>query len=259
MKRLGYVTSLLNCFLCVSTFTAACDLGIAGYLVGLWELGSFYPEHGEKYFGTLFGIAGLGWDGIAHLLLQGFLCYKSLRNQDLGLSAFILSGSVSNSMMPVLVGAAATDKYSADVELSTALSVPYVLVPIMLAYSLTAGSSDAKKESNKGEKKKKSDNLNTSKFNSAMLVLSHGALVVLHVLRAMASLNSEAPVAQWWRNDVEPVLQQQDGSNVMLLQSLESFFYLIPYHCLSIWEAFTRVHHGKAPFLGVKLQLPGHL
>ena len=46
------------------------------------------------------------------------------------------------------------------------------------------------------------------------------------------------------------VLQQPDGSNVMLVQSLQSFFYLIPYHCLSIWEALTRVHHGKASFGG---------
>ena len=79
MIRLGYETSLLNVFLCVCCFTAAVDLGIAGYLLNIWELGSFYILVGEPYFNTAYGIGVLGYDGIIHLLLQSIMCYRSLQ------------------------------------------------------------------------------------------------------------------------------------------------------------------------------------
>ena len=79
MIRLGYETSLLNVFLCVCCFTAAVDLCIAGYLLNIWKLGSFYILVGEPYFNTAYGIGVLGYDGIVHLVLQSIMCYRSLQ------------------------------------------------------------------------------------------------------------------------------------------------------------------------------------
>ena len=94
------------------------------------------PEHGKKYFASAFGVACLGWDGVVHLLLQGFLCYQAITKQPLSRPVtFIWSGSIINSMMPLLMGAAATGKYSSGVELSTALNAPYVFVPLVITYN----------------------------------------------------------------------------------------------------------------------------
>ena len=86
MQILHAETKLLNVFLAICTFTAAIHFGITGYLLGLWDPGQFYlgsqrnstlssfnPEHGEKYFASAFGVACLGWDGVTHLMLQGFV------------------------------------------------------------------------------------------------------------------------------------------------------------------------------------------
>ena len=81
MIRLGYETSLLNVFLCVCCFTAAVDLGIAGYLLNIWKLGSFYILVGEPYFNTAYGIGVLGYDGVIHLVLQSIMCYRSLQDK----------------------------------------------------------------------------------------------------------------------------------------------------------------------------------
>lgn len=66
----------------------------------------------------------------------------------------------------------------------------------------------------------------------------------------MASLKSDAAIARTWLNDVEPALQQKDGTNVLLVQSLQSFFYLMPYHCVSLYEVYSRAVCGKVTFLG---------
>ena len=55
----------------MSTFTAACDLGITMHLVGVWTPGAFYIKTGEKYFNSAYGVACLGWDGTFHMILQG--------------------------------------------------------------------------------------------------------------------------------------------------------------------------------------------
>ena len=315
MQQLNFQTSLLNVFLAICTFTAAIDLGITGYLLGVWNLGSFYPEHGEKYFASAFGVACLGWDGVVHLLLQGFLCYQAITKQPLSRPVtFIWSGSIINSMMPLLMGAAATGKYSSGVELSTALNAPYVFVPLVITYNAMTARNGGRGQSppqpsteslmwpdgptllvyfevyyyhlatsNKVPLSKVQDvpelirhansydgglrqmqqemetkygqspkhvykqcqaecggatatplqvlwHVKTRRVASwspvpvCLLVASHGALVLLHVVRTMAVLDSGATVAQQWRTLYEPVLAQPDGTNVILFQCVQSFF-----------------------------------
>ena len=248
MKYLKYNTTLLAVFLATCTFTAAIDLGISGFLLGWWNLGSFYPEHGEKYFASAFGVACLAWDGVFHLLLQAFLCYQVLTQQELSKqAALVWSGSIINSMMPLLLGTAATGKFSSGVELSTAMNAPYILIPIVITYNLMTKSASTTSQAK--AKAKACKPLMTP--HAVFLAASHAALIALHVVRTMAVLNSEAAVAQQWLQ-MEPALQQQEGTNVALIQCLQSFFYLIPYHCLSLWEIFSRAHYKKpSVFTGI--------
>ena len=290
MQHHGYKTNLLNVFLAVCTFTAAIDLGISGFLLGVWNLGSFYPEHGEKYFASSFGVACLTWDGVAHLLMQSYLCYQVITNQKMNKQvALVWSGSIINSMMPLLMGTAATGKYSSGVELSTAMNAPYILVPIIITYNLMSASPTTttttnvtsivmsngavvvvetevspnviiaangmisyKKDSNTPDNQSRTTvsthDLNdptTSTLMGSILVVTHIAFILLHVVRTMAVLNSDAKVAKTWLA-MEPVLEQQDQTNVMLIQCIQSFFYLIPYHCLSVWEIFNRAYYNKS-------------
>ena len=56
--------------------------------------------------------------------------------KQLGDAGLIWAGSVINSMMPLLMGAAATGIYSHGIELSTALNAPYVIIPVVIASKL---------------------------------------------------------------------------------------------------------------------------
>jgi len=241
--KLNFETNLISIFLTISTFTSACDLGITGYLLGVWELGSFYPSHGEKYFGTAFGVACLGWDGVVHLLMQGYLCRRSLCGQKLGPIAFMWAGSVINSMIPLLLGGAATGKYSPDVEFSTALNAPYVIIPILIAIKLMDSRTD--KHVKRGAKVRSP----ATATLTCLIVVTHIGLIVLHVVRTMSVVGSDAPIAQRWLQKFEPSLQQNDGTNIILIQTLQSFFWLVPYHCVALWEAFSRFRYSRRSLL----------
>jgi len=242
MIRLGYETSLLNVFLCVCCFTAAIDLGIAGYLLNIWKLGSFYILVGEPYFNTAYGIGVLGYDGIVHLVLQSIMCYRSLQDNYIGSLALVWGGSIINSMLPLLIGGAATGIFSSRVEMSTSLNAPYVLIPVIIVHTLFNESSSSRIR--QGAKLMKSDI--QSNLHYIMLSLTHMSLVILLVVRTMSVLKSDATIAKYWLT-VEPVLEQSDGSNVILIDSLQALFWLGPYHLYSIFECYTRAtkqHRG---------------
>ena len=219
MIRLEYETSLLNVFLCVCCFTAAVDLGIAGYLLNIWV--------GEPYFNTAYGIGVLGYDGIVHLLLQSIMCYRSLqdkstRYKSLGL---VWGGSIINSMLPLLIGGAATGIFSSSVEMSTSLNAPYVIIPVIIVHTLFNESSSPRIR--QGAKLRKSDIL--SNLHYIVLSVTHMILVILLVVRTMTVLKSDATIAKYWLT-VEPVLEQKDGTNVILIDTIQALFWIGPYH-----------------------------
>ena len=238
MIRLEYETSLLNVFLCVCCFTAAVDLGIAGYLLNIWV--------GEPYFNTAYGIGVLGYDGIVHLLLQSIMCYRSLqdkstRYKSLGL---VWGGSIINSMLPLLIGGAATGIFSSNVEMSTSLNAPYVLIPVIIVHTLFNESSSPRIR--QGAKLRKSDIL--SNLHYIVLSVTHMILVILLVVRTMTVLKSDATIAKYWLT-VEPVLEQKDGTNVILIDTIQALFWIGPYHLYNIFECYTRATKQHRGFL----------
>jgi len=250
MIRLGYETSLLNVFLCVCCFTAAVDLGIAGYLLNIWKLGSFYILVGEPYFNTAYGIGVLGYDGVVHLILQSIMCYRSLQDDYINIRqlnkrsryGLVWGGSIINSMLPLLIGGAATGIFSSSVEMSTAMNAPYVLIPVIIVHTLFNESSSSRIR--QGSKLRKSDVL--SNLHYIMLSLTHLCLVILLVVRTMSVLKSDATIAKYWLT-VEPVLEQDDGTNVILIDTIQALFWIGPYHLYSIFECYiraTKQHRG---------------
>eukprot|EP00928_Gymnodinium_smaydae_P065411 TRINITY_DN48563_c0_g1_i1.p1 TRINITY_DN48563_c0_g1~~TRINITY_DN48563_c0_g1_i1.p1 ORF type:complete len:372 (+),score=56.48 TRINITY_DN48563_c0_g1_i1:49-1164(+) len=236
--------SLLTVFLCISTFTAAIDLGITGHLVGLWGLGSFYPEHGERYFNSAYGVACLGWDGVFHTLIQGWLAVLALTGAPLKPGGLVWAGSVIFSMMPLLLGSAATGKFSDGVELSTAMNAPYVIIPVALAVQLFRQRPVADVCDERGSAVKCRTSI------AVIAAASHAILVLLHTLQAMAVLGSKAGITQRWVAGFEPVLAQPDGTNAVLVGVVQYFFWFVPYHCFAAWEWVCRLALNRPGSLG---------
>ena len=155
------------------------------------------------------------------------------------------AGSVVNSMMPLLVGTAATGKFSAGVEFSTALNAPYAIIPIVLCISLFGDKATLAKR-----RRGATASVGGGGAFVCMLAASHAALVLLHTVQLMAVLGSDAEVAQHWREEVEPVLQQPDKTNVLLIQSVQYFYFLGLYHCFALWEIYHRWRHATRSVLG---------
>ena len=171
------------------------------------------------------------------------MCYRSLQDNYIGsLVSLVWSGSIINSMLPLLIGGAATGIFSSSVEMSTAMNAPYVLIPVIIVHTLFNESSSPRIR--QGAKLRKSDIL--SNLHYIMLSVTHMSLVILLVVRTMSVLRSDATIAKYWLT-VEPVLEQSDGTNVILIDSLQALFWLGPYHLYSIFECYiraTKQHRG---------------
>jgi hypothetical protein len=124
-------------------------------------------------------------------------------------------------MMPLLLGGAASGKYSADCQLSTAMNAPYVIIPIVLAFHLFREQPPRKQEASSLTVR-----LASSCALDAILGLTHGAIVVVHTVQAMVVFRSKAGVATWWGADVEPVLVE-DETNVLLVSLIIFVFFFL--------------------------------
>ena len=131
------------------------------------------------------------------------------------------------------------------------MNAPYLLIPLVLAHKLMSkGSGKTTKRRTKKHRRRQQKFAPLSLLQVTVLGVTHAGMVVLHIVRTMGVLKSEASISKQWVRDFEPVLKQSDGMNVILIQTLQSFFYLIPYHMLSIWEIWTRVRYHRRGLIG---------
>lgn len=139
--------------------------------------------------------------------IQGVLAYRALTEADLNPWGLVWGGSIIFSMMPLLVGSAATGKFSDGVELSTAMNAPYVAIPVALAYQLFR---PASYNPARGRKRRStSTELDSVTIGiGCVAAASHCVLVLLHTVQIMSVLGSKASIATWWLTEVEPVLKQ---------------------------------------------------
>jgi hypothetical protein len=68
--------------------------------------------------------------------------------------------------------------------------------------------------------------------------------------QAMSVLGSKSAISRRWLAEVEPVLEQRDRTNVILIGVLQFFFYFVPLHCFAVWEWLCRLAWGRRGALG---------
>jgi hypothetical protein len=205
--RMGYHLSILGAFFTAVLWSATIDSFLAAALVGWTDLGKFYYDHGEEYFKTSWGFAAVLWDGTFHYGLQFYIAYSvHTQGKPHAIASLVWAGSIINSM-PVLLIGAATGSFSETIKPATALNAPYVLVPIMIAKLVLTDEGHQASQTNKKE-------IETTSFSIGSLfwINFHVAAITLHIWRAIVVLECNAPAAQQWRQDVEILSSDDDGS-----------------------------------------------
>mmetsp|Transcript_28768 Transcript_28768/g.79256 ORF Transcript_28768/g.79256 Transcript_28768/m.79256 type:complete len:427 (+) Transcript_28768:65-1345(+) len=237
LRWCGWNPSLFNVFFMVTMCSAMLHLIFAASLLGLTHVGRFYMQSGEQYFKTSWGISTLLWDGTIHYTLQWYIAWRTLLGRPCTGAGLFWSGSMMNSMLVLFLGAFTGD-FASSIKPSTALNAPYFLLAFWILGRLLADPrfSTSRKPSEGAQH-----------FVDYMLLLYHATAVLLHIVRAIAVLGSESPVAILWIDGIEPELLRQGGnksSSFILAQVLLYFFYYIPFHVLAAWRPFTGNHQG---------------
>lgn len=195
---------------------------------------------GEEYFKTSWGFWALFWDGTGHYVLQLYLAWALLCNRSYHLPGFFWCGSIIQSL-PVLLLGAAVGQYSDAIKPSTALNVPYVVVPVLILISFLGTS---------GQKAAVAGTKTPSRLASFTFFVAHCAAIVLAVLRVMIPLGSKNRACKMWHSNVESILEPNGqvvstSYGFINVQMVQYFFCFAPFH---VWAAYVE---GKAVFAGV--------
>ena len=192
-------------------------------------MGRFYVEHGERYFRCTSGIATMTWDGTFHIAAQAVMAHRALTGRPLGGLAMVWVGSISFSLLPVLLGAA-VGPFSADVQWSILLNQVFpgwvftLTAPALSRRARTGGP----RQSGAG------------RAASALVAACHVSLILAHLVRVMVLHGSQAQAAEAWALRVEPVLVQ-DKQGFLLVQALQWFVWCSPLH---VAFATERAYHA---------------
>jgi hypothetical protein len=232
--RMGYHLSILGAFFTVVLWSATIDSFLAAALVGWTDLGKFYYDHGEEYFKTSWGFAALLWDGTFHYGLQFYIALSMYtQGKPHAIASLVWAGSIINAM-PVLLIGAATGSFSETIKPATALNAPYVLVPIMIAKLVLTDEGHQASQTNKKE-----EQATSFPIGSLFWINFHILAITLHIWRAIVVLECNAPAAKQWRQDVEILRSDDDGSisfGFLRIQLLQYLFYYVPFHAYCLWK-----------------------
>lgn len=227
---LGRTEWLICGFFLMTIWSSSIDTGLSLSLVNWSSLGAYYHQNGERYFQTAWGFAALLWDGTGHWLLQALAVVGLMRKEFPLAVCLVWCGSIVNSM-PVLLLGAATGSYSGEIQLSTALNAPYLLVPLAIcAYALTTASPRVPPVPTPLPK--------IARFIEFCFSVLYFSAIIIHTLRAMVVLGSRSALATQWLQQVEPVLAEPTG--FARIQVLVNFFLLGSWELFSMVEAFRR-------------------
>lgn len=232
------------------TFTSCVDTCVSlALLVPEAFPGEFYYEHGERYFKCAYGFFCLFWDGTFHLVMQGVFAYLIIKKQDFHFPALIWAGSVLNSMIPLLMGAA-TGPHSKDIQVATAFNGPYVFLPVVIIVVLLT---KASRKAGPGDRVK-----TNSIWADLALFAFHIGMILLHTVRCMTVLDSQAPITLEMKK-LEPILtfREMAGSEAddlqdfafIRIQIVQWFLWFVPWHCAALYEQVERIRTNKRTVL----------
>ena len=227
----GIAPNVLGAIWTMCVFTAAVDTVITSALLGVHGVGQFYNAKGEKYVQSCVGAALFGWDGTFHLVVQLHNAFLLMTGRGSSLQfkfgALVWAGSIGSSMMPYMLGAF-SGPFAKELELSSALNLPYVFFPGIVARQVMASVPSRKRSGQ-----------SMLAWAATLLAVAHVTLACVHLLRALVVVGSEAPLAAFWAKSVEPVLVD-DRSRHILFLAMQWAFIMAPYHVLCASDLITR-------------------
>jgi len=245
-KTLG-LRSLMGFFFFFIAFTAYIDTFISLCLTSpSFFLGRFYLDRGEKYFNCAYGFMCLFWDGTFHVAIQSLLAFLAFTNREYHFVALVWSGSIVNSMAPLLLGGA-TGPYSQHIQAATALNGPYVFLPVAVIFALLSKTPAVHRKEGAGSRVK-----SHSLLVDLVLMTYNFLMPLVHIVRAMCVMGSKAKVVDWWLQ-IEPVFDrrllidrndEQDYA-FMAIQAVQWAFWFAPWHWAALFEQVERIRTNK--------------
>jgi hypothetical protein len=251
--------SYLGYFLTLVTFTAYADLllSLSFAFPNQFPLGLFFFKVGEPYYATSSGYFTLLWDGTFHFALQGLLALYTLTFRDYHFLGLVLSGSLLNLLIPLLLGGA-IGPFSSAIHSTTAANMAYALFPIGFSMYLIG---QKREKEHPGEEENEEDEASHGRVRShtamvdVVLFLYNFALPMIHLIRLLCVLGANHSLAKQWVR-IEPLLNAQQHEQT-LSQDFATFriqvclwaFWYIPWHVLALYEQIQRIRTNKRTVL----------
>ncbi|MFK7898991.1 MAG: hypothetical protein AB8G23_24390 [Myxococcota bacterium] len=213
----------------VFAFAAILDLLIGLNLLGLHDWMSWYFSSGEPYLNTPHGMAINLWDGFVHYGLYLFMISAMANGRTFRRAALFWAGSMCGSGLVFLVGNF-VGEFSEHVEVSYLLNVPFMMVPLFLAWRY----------------------FETPEIDTEMYSVSNAALrfvltlgflsfALFSLFRLIAVLNPSVGMAQGWLT-VEPYLLSVQ--KYPLMQMIAYAAWLMPF-CVLLSRAVYKGVSGR--------------
>lgn len=227
----------------IFSFACVLDLLIGFTLMGFTDVMAWYFASGEPYLNTAHGMGINIWDGTIHYALYLAMAYQMASGTSYRRTGLIWVGSMMGSGMVFLVGNL-VGVFGNHVEPSYLLNVPFMLVPIFLAWRIFAQHSPAS---------------NAAASSGSManwgLTLALLALAGFSLFRLLVALNPTTGITSGWAA-IEPYLQSPMA--YPQLQVAVYAFWLAPFSliaALSLWRTSSRgISNWSWIFVGVVCQ-----
>lgn len=227
----------------IFAFACVLDLLIGFTLMGFTDVMAWYFASGEPYLNTAHGMAINIWDGTVHYALYLLIAYQMASGKSYRRTGLFWVGSMMGSGMVFLVGNL-IGVYANHVEPPYLLNVPFMLVPIFIAWRIFAQHSQTE--------------LSPARSNPIVnwaLTIALLGLAGFSLFRLLVTFNPDTGMTSGWAG-VEPYLQSPMA--YPLLQISVYAFWLAPFcliAALSLWRrAGAGVSHWAWIFAGVVCQ-----
>ncbi len=227
----------------IFSFACVLDLMIGLTLMGYTDVMAWYFASGEPYLNTAHGMAINIWDGTVHYALYLLMAYQIASGKSYRRAGLFWVGSMMGSGMVFLVGNL-IGVFAHHVEPSYLLNVPFMLVPIFIAWRIFAKDSDAPIAGPVSN--------GALKWAQTLALL---AVAGFSLFRLLVALNPETGITSGWAS-IEPYLQSPMA--YPQLQITVYAFWIAPFcliAALALWRANSpRLSHWAWIFAGVVFQ-----
>ncbi len=227
----------------IFAFACVLDLLIGFTLMGFTDVMSWYFASGEPYLNTAHGMAINIWDGTVHYALYLTIAYQMASGKSYRRTGLIWVGSMMGSGMVFLIGNL-IGVFADHVEPSYLLNVPFMLVPIFIAWRIFSQNPDLDRSSSQ-----------PNALVNWALTITLLAVAGFSLFRLLVSLNPNTAITGSW-GAIETYLQSPMA--YPQLQIAVYAFWIAPFcliAALSLWRtAGQKISHWAWIFVGVVCQ-----